>query len=559
MERNAIIAALLCLLVLLGYQAAVDYLYPPAPVSPGQIAGGSPASPVPAPGLLDPGAPPGLAEAPEPVAAVAPHVPGKEISIDTDLFSVRVSSNGGRLLSFRLNDYRDSVGPGSEPLDMISLSQGSAPPLGVRFQTNDGTVLDDTTVVYSADRDAIQVTGEQEATLTLTGELSPGVRVEKLLRVRGDAYPIEVTVRAPDLSASFLRVGLGWRHAIEGEQPTQEARYRGGMVMTGKDFEHELTTTLTEEPPMPFPSPVTWAGYTEHYFMAALVPEDPAEARAVIAGARTNGVEVLVTSPRAEPQGARFTLYVGPKEINLLREIGHELDRGVDFGWFSVLAIPLIRLLNLFHRGTGNYGIDIILLTILVKVLFIPLTAKSMKSMRAMQKLQPEMTKMREKYKDDREALNKEMIELYKRHKVNPLGGCLPMLLQFPVFIGLYQGLYGAIELRHASFMLWVSDLSTNECYPWPGQTTLIGCNDLSIMGMPIPLLVLFMGGSMLLQQWMTPASGMDPTQQRMMMIVMPVMFTVMFVTFPSGLVLYWLVNNILTIVQQSYTNRATA
>jgi YidC/Oxa1 family membrane protein insertase len=133
------------------------------------------------------------------------------------------------------------------------------------------------------------------------------------------------------------------------------------------------------------------------------------------------------------------------------------------------------------------------------------------------------------------------------------------MLLQFPVFIGLYQGLYGAIELRHAPFALWVRDLSTNECYPWPGQTTLIGCNDFSILGMPIPVLVLLMGGSMILQQYLTPATGMDPTQQRMMMILMPVMFTVMFVTFPSGLVLYWLVNNVLTIGQQWWTNRAPA
>jgi len=216
-------------------------------------------------------------------------------------------------------------------------------------------------------------------------------------------------------------------------------------------------------------------------------------------------------------------------------------------------------LLRLFHVLTRNYGIDIILLTVIVKVLFLPLSQKSMKSMRDMQRLQPQMAKLREKFKDDRERLNKEMMELYRRHRVNPLGGCLPMLLQFPVFIGLYQALNQSIELRHAKFGLWVRDLSAHECYPWPGQQPTLGCNDLSVLGLSIPVLVILMGASMLLQQWLSPSTGMDPAQQRMMMVLMPVMFTVMFVNFPSGLVLYWLVNNLLTIGQQWWTNRANA
>jgi YidC/Oxa1 family membrane protein insertase len=226
---------------------------------------------------------------------------------------------------------------------------------------------------------------------------------------------------------------------------------------------------------------------------------------------------------------------------------------------FSFLAVPLLRLLKMFHGFTRNYGVDVILLTVLVKVLFIPLTNRSMKSMRDMQRLQPQMAKLRERFKDDREKLNKEMIELYRRHRVNPLGGCLPMLLQFPVFIGLYQALSQAIELRHAKFAFWVHDLSAHECYPWPGQGTITGCNEFAMLGIPIPILVLLMGGSMILQQYLSPSSGMDPAQQRMMMILMPVMFTVMFINFPSGLVLYWLVNNVLTITQQWWSNRERA
>jgi YidC/Oxa1 family membrane protein insertase len=207
----------------------------------------------------------------------------------------------------------------------------------------------------------------------------------------------------------------------------------------------------------------------------------------------------------------------------------------VDFGVFWFIALPLLRLIKLVHVATGNYGFDIIIVSTLIKVLFLPLTKKSMVSMQAMQKLQPEMAKLRERYKDDSERLQKEMMELYRRHQVNPLSGCLPMLLQLPVFIGLYNTLLNAIELRHAPFALWVTDLSSPE--------------RLVIAGQPIPMLAIAMGVSMLVQQWMTPAAG-DPTQRRMMML-MPVMFTFMFINFPSGLVLYWLVNNLLTIAQQ--------
>jgi len=208
--------------------------------------------------------------------------------------------------------------------------------------------------------------------------------------------------------------------------------------------------------------------------------------------------------------------------------------------------LPLLKALEFSHRFTGNYGIDIILLTVVIKLLFTPLTNKSFKSMREMQKLQPQMAKLREKLKDKPEEMNREIMELYRRHKVNPLGGCLPMLLQIPVFIGLYTALQNAVELRHAPFMLWMNDLAAPD---------RLGSIQLPFVQHPgIPVLTLLMGVSMFVQQWMTPSTG-DPAQQRVMMI-MPVMFTVMFVNFPAGLVLYWLVNNVLTIAQQGYMTR---
>jgi YidC/Oxa1 family membrane protein insertase len=221
------------------------------------------------------------------------------------------------------------------------------------------------------------------------------------------------------------------------------------------------------------------------------------------------------------------------------------LERSIDFGYFAFVSLPLLYVLRFFHRFTGNYGIDIILLTVLIKLLLAPLTHKSFVSMKQMQKLQPQMERIKEKYKNDREALNKEIMELYRRNKVNPFGGCLPMLLQIPVFIGLYNALLTPIELRHTSF-LWIQDLSRPDWESLPIQ--------LAGWSFGIPVLTVLMGASMFVQQWMTPSAG-DPNQRRMM-LMMPLIFTVMFVTFPAGLTIYWLVNNVLSIGQQYLINR---
>jgi len=239
-------------------------------------------------------------------------------------------------------------------------------------------------------------------------------------------------------------------------------------------------------------------------------------------------------------------VFVGPKDIDKLEAFGHGLRRAVDLGRFSFIALPMLQALRLLHRFTGNYGVAIILLTVLIKLLFYPLTKKSFESMRAMQKLQPEMAKIRERLQDKPEEMNREIMDLYKRHKVNPLGGCLPMILQLPVFFGLYSALQNAIELRHAPFIGWITDLSAPD---------RLGTIQLPFVQYPgIPVLTLTMGVSMFVQQWMTPSAA-DPSQQRVMMI-MPLMFTYMFINFPAGLSLYWLANNLLTIAQQYSINR---
>ena len=230
-----------------------------------------------------------------------------------------------------------------------------------------------------------------------------------------------------------------------------------------------------------------------------------------------------------------------------MKQVGHDLSKAINFGWFDVLAKPMLWLLNFFHGFVGNYGIAIILLTVLIKGAFWPITQKGMKSMKNMQKLQPKVAKLKEKFKGDPQKMNQEMMALYKTYKVNPLGGCLPLVLQIPFFFALYKVLLMSIELRHAPFMLWINDLAAPDRL-WVGF-------DIPFLH-GIPVLTLLMGASMYLQQKMTPTTA-DPTQARIMQML-PIIFTFMFINFASGLVLYWFVNNLLSILQQQLINRQT-
>ena len=231
-----------------------------------------------------------------------------------------------------------------------------------------------------------------------------------------------------------------------------------------------------------------------------------------------------------------YRVYIGPKEYERLKELGANASEIIDYGWFGLFAKPLVFLMKVFYKYTHNYGIAIILLTIFIKLIFYPLTDKSMKSMKAMQIIQPEMNSLREKYKNDTQRLNQEIMGLYKKHKVNPMGGCLPMLIQIPVFFALYKALLVAIELRQAPFFWWITDLAAKD---------------------PLFVTPLLMGVTMYFQQKMTPMSG-DQKQMQMMTKVLPVVFTILFLNFPSGLVLYFLVNNIITIGEHYYREKKT-
>ena len=293
-----------------------------------------------------------------------------------------------------------------------------------------------------------------------------------------------------------------------------------------------------EKGPKTYEAEVHWTGFADKYFLTAAMPVNGTLGGVTVRDNKGYVENTISSAPIALNPGETFSLpyrlYFGPKDLDLLKGEGNQLERAIDLGWFSSVAKPLLYALKFLYRYVRNYGIAIIIITVVIKILFYPLTYKSYKSMKEMQKLQPKMAELKEKYKNDRDAMNKAVMELYQTHKVNPLGGCLPMLVQMPIFIALYRALMSSIELRHAPFMLWIHDLSARD---------------------PYYVTPIVMGATMFVQQRMTPSAGMDPAQAKMMMML-PVIFTVMFINMPAGLVLYWLVNNILTIAQQAYINK---
>jgi YidC/Oxa1 family membrane protein insertase len=284
---------------------------------------------------------------------------------------------------------------------------------------------------------------------------------------------------------------------------------------------------------------IGWYAFEGEYFTALLVP--PSSEKNIFLSVKGNDKNILkaqlatspVSVPPREAIRTTYRIYLGPKVIDSLKELGVGAEGLIDFGFFTIVAKPLLWFLKLTHTVTKNFGIDIIILSILIKIIFLPLTQISMKSMKEMQKVQPEMNRLKEQFKNDKARLQQETMLLYKRRKINPMSGCLPMLIQIPVFIALYNALQNSIEMRHAPFILWIMDLSAKD---------------------PIYITPIIMGATMVLQQKMTPTAA-DPAQAKIFML-MPIMFTFLFLNFPSGLVLYWMVTNILSIAHQYYMNK---
>jgi YidC/Oxa1 family membrane protein insertase len=538
MDKRAIIGIALSILVLVVYQELITRFYgaPPAGPAPVTEKNGGEKTAAPAQTTAAPSTPaPAIPSVPAPVSS---RQEGKDITVETDNYVAIFTTQGARLKSFKLKKYRSSVDEKSPPFEIVQTAPSVPLPLGIRWQAP--SPFEDQELVYSVQGSDLKLTGEAKATLVFQGQTSSGAVITKSFAFFGSAYPIqlEVSVKVTDGAAPIPEILLTEKsdHSV----PNHDAPFEGFIALVDNKIRREPPAEAAKG--HEFSGDVSWTGFGYTYFFFALLPENGAQHKVSV---RHEGPSLTgaVSGPAASD---RHTLFIGPKELDILKSLGRGFERSIDFGYFGFISIPFLYVLHFCHRFTGSYGLDIILLTVLIKVLMAPLTHKSFVSMKQMQKLQPQMEKLKEKYSGDKEKLNKEIMELYRRNGVNPLGGCLPMVLQFPVFIGLYNALSTPIELRHAPF-LWIKDLSRPDWESLP-----ITVWDWHV---GIPILTILMGASMFLQQWMTPSAG-DPNQRKMMML-MPLMFTFMFVSFPAGLTVYWLVNNLLSIGQQYWINRS--
>lgn len=535
-DRRTALAILLCILVVIAYTEAFvsPYTRQAAQQSVQSNQVSNPTSVAPTPGAAPQQnqaqfVPAGTANPLAPAANTAPRLADYQESdktvIQSDSLQITVSHLGGRILSYKLRDYKTSL-ESAEPLELVKLREDTSPPLGVTI----GAVTDDA-VQYSLtgrSGSSFNVSGKDSLEIDFQGVLPGGVPITKTLKVSGEGYLFETKVKLGVRSAE--RLWLSWPEFAPGNDDSSYDAKNILYLSDEKDLERVASKSIEENYT---DINAEWLGFGNKYFTTTLLPK--AEGHN---GRFRRNKDLFVLQAAGTLEGGSFELYVGPKERAALTAAGYELSRSIDLGFFTPLAVLLIIPLNIFYGWLGNYGLAIILLTLCIKALFLPLTQKSLESMKAMQDLQPEMKAMRERIKEPTE-LNKEMMALYKRKGVNPMGGCFPMLIQLPVFLGLYNGLLNSIELRHAPFALWIQDLASPE--------------RLELFGIGVPVMILLMGVAMMVQQYTTP-SAMDPAQKKAMMM-MPFVFTIMFIIFPfpAGLVLYWLTNTLISIVQQAY------
>ena len=443
-----------------------------------------------------------------------------------------------------------------EPLDLVDMKEEGLP-LGLTIVNAKSSIAGGN---WEVDKEKLTLTrGGENGEVTFEKSLDNGLKVLKHYRFHPEDYTIDIDVEIqnPTSQETSVQIGLDWVGKIELAKLAEEGNKDFGLryaFLKNDKVENKQFGGASSGGCVPSCGPqkktvdpfefsdkgqIKWFSFGGEYFSAMLIP--PQDAKEIALSVKVDDKDTLraTISPAPVTVGAQETAkiayraYLGPKDEKQLKTIGVEAEKLVNFGWFTVVAKPVLWLINVSHALTKNFGIDIILISILIKIIFLPLTQISFKSMKEMQKIQPEMARLREQYKNDKARLQQEIMLLYKRRKVNPMSGCLPMVIQIPVFIALYNALQNTIEMRHAPFFLWIRDLSAKD---------------------PLYITPLIMGATMVLQQKMTPTAA-DPAQAKMFLL-MPVMFTFLFLSFPSGLVLYWMVNNILSIAHQYYLNK---
>jgi YidC/Oxa1 family membrane protein insertase len=502
-------------------------------------------------------------------------VPKKEVSVETQHYWATLSSEGAVVEHFKLKEFKDKVEESAitikltrffqglfgkepkppkeaEPLDLVNTEKGEGKPLELAANpplSNGG---------WEVEKDQLRLLGSDEkGDVAFAKTFESGLKVIKRYRFTADKYAFNLELELQNQSSKEMTIqpGVEWIGKIElkklAEEDNKDYGLKYAYLKDGKVERKDLAgspssgctpgcgTTKTRIEPFEnsVKGDIEWFAFEGEYFASLVAPPPPERNVTLeVKGDEKNFLEAdVLTSPISlqpkESVKIPFQIYMGPKDEERLETVG--AGKLLHFGFFTIVAKPLLWFLKLTHRVTGNYGIDIIILSILIKIIFLPLTQISFKSMKEMQKVQPEMARLKEIYKNDKARLQQEIMLLYKRRRINPMSGCLPMLIQIPVFIALYNALQNAIEMRHAPFFLWIKDLSAKD---------------------PIYITPLIMGATMVIQQKMTPTAA-DPAQAKLFML-MPVMFTFLFLNFPAGLVLYWLVNNVLSIAHQYYLNK---
>ena len=510
------------------------------------------------------------------IAEVDSSLPSKEVSIETDNYRLVLDTRGGIAKSLQLKhfkhtkprltlstwfpmltsfigpDYRDEVTEDNR-VQMFGNHLADVPAFTQEFKNDPKTSALFRNAVFATSAEEIVLDeGEGKVTLTLTSPVLNELQLIKYFEVTPDSYIINYRVqlinRSNEAQAVEVLYFFGEQRLSDSNGGMSQVSHEGPVFYFDESLQTETTDNIEGELPV---TQMKWLGVEDQYFISAAVPMTTVRNGLFRAGA-------YLSDPQPNVQGERllspyfgvalpptnlqpnllvesdFRMYYGPKEDEELLKFGHNLVVSHDMT-LEVLAGPLLDLLRLIYSYVGNYGVAIIILTIIVRLVLFPLTFKGMKSMKRMQQLSPRMKKLQAKYKNNKEKLNKEMMELYRKNRVNPLGGCLPMLLQIPVFFALYSSLSSAVELRHAPFMFWISDLS---------QPDGLGIT---------PLL---MGASMYFQQKLTPQTAMMDSTQAKVMQMLPFIFTIFTFTFPSGLTLYWVTSNVLSIAQQQIINR---
>ena len=489
------------------------------------------------------------AAAPAAAAEVLPEAGGEDaearlVRVSTSSQEVWIDLRGGDIRRVLLPRYPLALEQPDVPIELLDVGNGRLYMAQSGLIGPDGLDSGSERPLFTAARSRYQAAEGESVSVVLEAE-HQGVKVRKIFGFRSGDYLIDVTYEVENNRPEPFRASFFGQIKRDAKAPPEQESfslgpqpYLGAALTTAESRYQKVTFDDLDEGDFRVAVEGGWMAFLQHYFLSAWVANGD-ELNGYYGRRRNDGTYIVgytgplrVVAPgRSDAWRSRF--YAGPKDQKRLERIAENLNLTVDYGFLWWLAVPLFSLLDWLHGLFGNWGLAIIMLTFLVKLVLYPLSSASYKSMANMRRVAPQMKRLQERYADDRQKLSQEMMGLYKKEGVNPLGGCLPMLLPMPIFIALYWVLFESVELRQAPFMLWIDDLAAMD---------------------PYFVLPLLMGGTMYAQQLLSPTLG-DPMQARIMKM-MPIMFTVLFLFFPAGLVLYWLVNSVLSIAQQWYVMR---